>query len=111
MLLVPAAPVSAAAIASASAAVSTASAPVSAAEFLLRSGFVDGDGLAVQRAAVEFLDGRRRSFFRLHFDKAESFGLAGKPVLDNGRGNDFARFREVGLQIFIRNFEGQIADI
>jgi hypothetical protein len=71
--------IAAATISSATAAVSAAA----CAEFLLRSGFIDGNGLAVQHAAVKLLNGRRCAFFRFHFDKAEAFGLAGKFVFDN----------------------------
>src|SRR5512145_3026504 len=112
--------VSAAAVSTASAAISAASISTAAtatvstaagAEFFLRSGFIDGDGLTVQHAAVKFLDGLCRAFFRFHFDKAESLGLTGKFVLNNRRGGDFSRFRKIRLQVFIRDLERQVADI
>jgi hypothetical protein len=81
------------------------------AEFFLRPCFIDGNCLAVKHSAIEFLNRFRRAFFRFHFDKAETFGLAAEFVFNDCCGRNFSRFTKVGFKIFIRDLIRQVADI
>ncbi len=85
-MLVSATAVSATAISATT--VSAAAPAISAtAKLLLWPCFVNGNDLSVERATVKLLNGCRGTFFCFHFDKAEPFGLAGKFILDHGRGD------------------------
>jgi hypothetical protein len=76
-----------------------------------RPGFVDGDGLFIERSAVELTDGLFRTLFRRHLHKSEPSGLIGKLIPDDAHGHNLTGLGKVAFQVVLSDFRGQIADI
>src|SRR5262249_34345780 len=77
----------------------------------LRLGFVDLDLTAVERRAVQRLDGRLRLAVRGHFDKPEAFALARVAVRDQANRLDRAVRAERRAQRGIGSRIRKIADV
>jgi hypothetical protein len=79
--------------------------------FLLRLGFIDGQGTTIHSLAVKHGNGFLACGFGFHFHKTEAPGLAGVPVSDNLSRNHWAGLGKKRVQLFFGRLEGQIADV
>src|SRR5688572_29038421 len=101
------------AIASAATAAVAAAATAAAATTTrsLRFGFVDFDLPAVERSAIQLLNGSLRFGVARHLDEAEAFALTGITIADDGDRSDRAAFAERIAHALFGHGIRQVADV